>query len=239
MTVTFVEPSQVSALPVVVGGIGVTGPTGASPGSTGPTGNTGPTGFGPTGASVTGPTGNTGPTGKTGPSGPTGFTGPPGSLGGAGFTGPTGPTGVTGATGAVTNSSGATSATPTGNISTTETAMGLGASFVLTPTVSGNVIVVIAGMAINTTLAGDGTTITGRRGTGTAPVNGATSSLGTSFGLPQHYVAGTTSEQAGFTVMGRITGLTLNTQVWFDLSLVAVTGGGASVKDVQFIAFEV
>ncbi len=97
----------------------------------------------------------------------------------------------------------------------------------------------VAGMALNSTLAGDGTTITGKYGTGTAPTNGQTSSLGTTFGIAQHFVGATTAAQAGFTVLGKITGLALNTAVWFDLTLLAVTGGGASVKDVQFIAFEV
>lgn len=237
--------SPVSALPVVVVG-GPTGPAGTPGGPTGPTGPTGRTGA--TGAVAatgsTGPTGS-GPTGVTGNTGPTGFTGPPGSIGGTGVTGPTGEagptgsTGPTGPTGTVGPVSSGTSATPTGNISTTETAMGLGSSFTYTPTRSGKVVVMMAGMALNSSLAGDGTTITGKYGTGTAPTNGQTSSLGTTFGLAQHFIASTTAGQQGFTALGKITGLTLNTAVWFDLTLLAVTAGGASVKDVQFIAFEV
>ncbi len=241
MTVISVTPSPVSALPVVVGGIGVTGPTGASPGSTGPTG---PTGAGPTGASVTGPTGNTGPTGVTGVTGntgPTGLTGPPGTIGGAGFTGPTGNTGATGAVGTLGGSTSGLSASPTGNVSTTEKAMGLGTTsgFFYTPSGSGTIAVWIGGMAINSTGAGDGVTITGRYGTGTAPANGDTSGLGSTFTTAQHFVGSTTAGQQGFIVMGRVTGLSVGVACWVDLSIVAVTGGGASVKDVQCVILEV
>ncbi len=232
--------SPVATLPVVVVG-GPTGPTGPTPGSTGPTGSTGPASTGATGPTGrTGPTG-AGPTGVTGNTGPTGFTGPPGTVGGTGITGATGPTGMTGATGAVgtVQAYAANSAAPTGNISTTDTAMGLGGSIAYIPSHSGTIVVWVAGMVINSSGAGDGVTITGRYGTGTAPVNGATSSLGTQFGLPQHFVSSTTAGQQGFMVMGRITGLTLSTEVWFDLSIIAVSAGGASVKDVQVVVVEV
>jgi hypothetical protein len=133
-----------------------------------------------------------------------------------------------------------TSASPTGNVSTTEKAMGLGlvSGFTITPQVTGNVCVWIAGVALNSTAAGDGTNITGRWGTGTAPSNGATSGLGTQFGAIQHFIGSTTAGQQGWMVMGRVTGLALNTAVWFDVSLVAVTGGGSTVKDCQIIVFE-
>jgi hypothetical protein len=131
---------------------------------------------------------------------------------------------------------------PTGNVSTTAKAMGLGGSptsFVLTPAGSGIALVWIGGMATNTTAAGSGVTITGRWGTGTPPVNGATTGLGTQFGTPQRFVASTTAGQQGFIVMGKVTGMTVGTQYWFDISIVAVTSGGATVKDVQFVALEV
>jgi len=133
------------------------------------------------------------------------------------------------------------SATPTGNVSTTEKAMGLGlvAGFTLTPQVTGNVVVWMGGVALNSTAAGDGTNVTGRYGTGTAPSNGATTGLGTAFGQTQHFIASTTAGQQGFIVMGKITGLTLNTAVWFDLSLLAVTAGGSTIKDAQIVVFEI
>lgn len=131
------------------------------------------------------------------------------------------------------------SASPTGNVSTVEKMMGLGlvSGFSITPQLTGRLLCWIGGVALNSTLAGDGTTITGRFGTGVAPSNAA-AVTGTAFGLPQHFIAATTLEQAGFIVMGNITGLTLNTAVWIDLSLLAVTGGGSTVKDVQIIVFE-
>lgn len=242
MTVVDTTPAPISAQPVVVVN-GPTGPTGPTPGATGPTGPT----------SATGPTGNTGPTGFTGPgitgptgfsgvTGATGFTGPPGSAAtGPTGAGATGPTGVTGPTGAHSGVTGGNVASPTGNISTTETSMGLGASagFFYTPTNTGKLVVIISGMAINSTGAGDGTTISGRYGTGTAPSNGTTGSLGTLFSIPQHFVGSTTAGQQGFTIVGLITGLTLGVQMWVDLSLVAVTAGGATVKDVQCVIMEI
>lgn len=233
-----VSASPVSALPVVV----VRGPTGPSGDFGGPTGNTGPTGrTGATGAAAptgpTGVTGNTGPTGVTGNTGPTGYTGPPGTIGVGvtGYTGPMGATGPTGFAGAVYSGS---SATPTGNVSTTEKAMGLGGSFTITPTFSGTCILMIAGMVLNSTAAGDGVTITGRYGSGAAPANGDTGGLGTQFSIPQHFVASTTAGQQGFVLLGKVTGLTPGTPYWVDVSIVAVTGGGATVKDVQFLAVE-
>lgn len=138
---------------------------------------------------------------------------------------------------ATSNNASGTSATPTGNVSTTEKAMGL--AFAFTPQVTGNMLVWIGGVALNSTAAGDGTTISGRYGTGSAPANGATTGLGTLFGLAQHFVASTTAGQQGFICMGKITGQTLGTAMWFDLSLLAVTGGGSTVKDVQFIVHEI
>lgn len=238
MTVSDTTPSAVSALPVVVAN-GPTGPSGGPTGATGPTGITGATGrTGPTGALGTGPTGATGIAGTL--TGPTGMTGPVGNFGPTGISGPTGPTGVTGPTGAPFGSTGGVSATPTGNISTTEKMMGLGstAGFAYTPTDTGRLLIWVAGMALNATAAGDGTTITGKYGTGTAPVNGD-NSTGTTFGVAQRFIASTTAGQQGFTCMGRITGLTVGVAIWVDLALLAVTAGGSSVKDVQIIILEV
>jgi hypothetical protein len=116
--------------------------------------------------------------------------------------------------------------------------MGFGASFRLTPNSSGAVLVLFTGMVANASAAGDGVTITGRYGTGTAPVNGATSGLGTQMGAPQNFVASTTAGRQGFSVQTILGGLTLGTPWWFDLSIVAVTAGGATIYDVNCSAFE-
>lgn len=139
--------------------------------------------------------------------------------------------------GVVNNATAFSSASPTGGVSTTEKAMGL--AFAFTPSKTGNIVVNIGGMALNSTLAGDGTTITGRWGTGSAPANGATTGLGTQFGLPQHFVGSTTAGQAGFFITGEVTGLTVGAAIWIDLSVVAVTGGGSTVKDVTCSVIEV
>lgn len=126
-------------------------------------------------------------------------------------------------------------AAPTGNVSTVAKMMGLAGA--LTPQVTGRVLVIITGVALNATAAGDGTSITGKYGTGSAPANAA-ASTGSTFGLQQHFVASTTAGQQGFTCIGVISGLTLNTPVWFDLEVVAVTAGGSTLKDVQGVMIE-
>lgn len=129
-----------------------------------------------------------------------------------------------------------TSAAPTGNVSTTAKMMGL--AFAYTPDSTGRVVAIFSGMAFNSTAIGSGTSITGKFGTGVAPVNGA-ASAGTTFGIQQRFIAATVAGKHGFTCMAIISGLTPGTAYWFDLELVAVTSGGASVQDVQFIAVEV
>ncbi len=128
------------------------------------------------------------------------------------------------------------SATPTGNISTVAKMMGL--AFALTPQVTGRVAIFVGGVALNSTAIASGTNITGKYGTGAAPANAA-ASTGTTFGVQQHFIGSTTAGQQGFVCMGVVSGLTLNTAIWIDLELVAVTSGGATVKDVQCIAFEI
>jgi hypothetical protein len=117
--------------------------------------------------------------------------------------------------------------------------MGLGAfGAKITPASSGNVLVLFAGMVLNSTAVGDGVTIFGRYGTGTPPANGATSGLGIQWSIEQHFVASTTAGQQGFSLNSVVSGLTLGTQVWFDITLTAVGAGGSTVKDVQYTLIE-
>jgi hypothetical protein len=166
------------------------------------------------------------------------MTGPPGSVG-PGATGVTGPTGPAGAGASALTWNDAQATSPAGNVSTTEKAMGLGSSFSISPVNTGVVLVLMSGVALNSSAAGDGVTITGRHGAGTPPANGDTSGLGTAFSVPQHFVASTTAGQQGFCLHGVIFGLTVGAVTWFDLSIVAVTGGGATIKDVQFSVVEI
>jgi collagen type I alpha len=230
-------PAPIMARPVVVVS-GSTGPAGGPQGATGPVGPTGVTGS--TGA--LGLSGSTGPTGATGSpgvgafTGPTGITGPPG----AGLPGPTGYTGPTGMAGAASPFNFATFAPtdPVGNVSTVEKAMGLACAY--TPSFSGRCFLICAGIALNSSGPGNGTTIQLKYGTGTAPVNGATAGLGTRVAInaTQHFVASTAAGQQGFTIVALLTGLTVSTAYWFDLTLQAVTAGGASVKDIQLTLLE-
>jgi hypothetical protein len=116
--------------------------------------------------------------------------------------------------------------------------MGLGTFFTYTPVTSGKVALFFGGMVLNSTAAGDGVTLTARRGTGTPPANGATAGLGTQVGVSQHFIASTTAGQQGWVIFTIVSGLSLNVPVWFDISIIAVTGGGATIKDVQFLAIE-
>jgi hypothetical protein len=230
-------PAPIAAMPVVV----VVGPTGPGGGPTGPTGiqgsasvtgATGPTGL----IGSTGPTGITGPTGAGAFTGPTGKTGPPGSVGAVSTVpGPTGPTGMTGPFGSG-NFGANYLATPSGNIGLTETMMGL--AIYVTPNSTGRIFFVVGGVGLNTTAAGDGVQIKARYGTGTAPNNGNTSTLGTAYSAQPHLIVASTSEQIGFSIPGIITGLTLGTQYWFDISVIAITAGGASVKDISMVCVE-
>lgn len=236
MTTQSGTSAPIMAQPVVVVG-GPTGPSGGPTGPTGPVGIsivTGPTGpSGPTGRGLTGPTGVTGAGAFTGP---TGMTGPPGI--GLPSTVP-GPTGATGAAGVASGTQVYSNwiVAPVGNVALNETAMGLGPNFSFAPVSSGKVFIMISGMVINSTAAGSGVNITGRFGTGTPPTNGAISALGTAFSITQHFVASTTAGQQGFTIHSGLA-LSVGTTYWFDLSIQAVTSGGASVKDVQFCAIE-
>jgi hypothetical protein len=240
-------PAPIMAQPVVVVG----GPTGPSGGPTGPTGGTGPTAAtGVTGSTGrTGPTGNTGPTGVTGAgafTGPTGYTGPPGSPG-PGYTGATGPTGMsgidgaTGPTGAGFLGSARTAATSKSSgftgIGTSQICFGLNLRY--TPTVSGKLLIVAAGVAQNTTA--NAAQIFGFYGTGTTPAAGAAvPGISGQWGNTQHLadVSPASALWAGFTVVGIVTGLTLSTSYWFDVALSANGGAGAGIRDVQFILIE-
>jgi hypothetical protein len=135
--------------------------------------------------------------------------------------------------------------TPTAPTSTTRTTgvkMGLAGS--ITPTTSGKVLIVISGDIDNDTGA-DGAQVQIRTGTGTAPANGA-SLTGTTQGAlvkivnPNASGVGVTFTpgRQAFTVNAVVSGLTLNAANWIDISLAAITGGTARVRDVSISAIE-
>lgn len=232
-------PAPIMAQPVVVVG-GPTGPSGGPTGNTGPSGPVGQTG--PTG--ITGPTGFRGFTGPTGtPSvtaftGPTGFTGPAGSFGPVGPTGFTGPTGVTGSDAAIPGTRAAYVGKSSGftGVGTSQICYGLNHTY--TPTVSGRLLLLAAGVAQNTTA--NAAQIFGFYGTGAAPAAGAAvPGISGQWGVTQHLAESGNALWAGFAVIGIVTGLTLSTSYWFDLAISSNAGAGAGIRDVQFILIEI
>jgi hypothetical protein len=164
-----------------------------------------------------GPPGPQGPAGPPGPTGPTGATGPQGPTGATGATGPQGPAGPT--TSTVTFF---TPANPVGTTSVSEVMAGF--AIVFTPTRTGKMLVRFDGLA--GTLTGSvAVQFRGRYGTGTPPANGA-AAVGTSF--PQGALvvqSSTATVRATFAAVGTLSGLTLSTAYWFDISF--MTGNAA------------
>jgi len=236
-------PSQIMAQPVVVVG-GPTGPASGVTGTDGPTGNTGPTGLvgetGPTGPTGFGPTG---PQGEGAFTGPTGGTGPPGSFGGMGSVGPTGPQGAQGAqgvpgTGGLKNWLNTASSGPYGPYGTALTMLGLGVGHLHTTQYgSPRLLIIISGMMRNSTGgAGAGTKISGRYGTGAAPVTGAAVS-GNAFYTDQTHFTTDPDGYSGFSI-SCLASLSSSTPYWFDLAVASTAGTTAYVKDVLVTVME-
>lgn len=134
-----------------------------------------------------------------------------------------------------TTHTGTTSAAPTGTASATAVMMGLAGSF--TPTRGTKVILMASGQMQNSVL-GDGVTVDLRYGTGTAPTNGA-AVTGTLAGIAQTETSTAAAQRSGFALLGKVTGLTPGTAYWFDISLLAITGGTSTATGVSLVAFEV
>lgn len=127
-------------------------------------------------------------------------------------------------------------ASPTGTTVTSAAKMlGLGAT--ITPVKSTRILIAITGIAINSTI-GDGANFQIAYGTGGAPSNGA-AATGTAVGSVKHFVASTAAGQQGIALLWVVTGLTAGTTYWVDLQFEAVTGGTASIKDVDVVLLEV
>ena len=107
--------------------------------------------------------------------------------------------------------------------------MGLSGS--LKPIRSGTILVILSGYA-DTATSGRGGTIVLRYGTGTAPINGA-ALTGTAVQTISYFNQNS-GELFPFSVNDIITGLTLNTSVWIDISLASV-GAGTNTSRVRGI----
>ena len=238
----------IQAQPAVVVG-GPTGPSGGPTGPTGPqgavsvTGATGPTG--PTGPSgILGPTGAPGVAGSmTGPTGPTGL---PGLLGVSGPTGPTGPAGLELSSSPNIDQPRVISYTDTfgeffiTGVDTIERMCGVAIGFA--PTVTGNVLVLITGIAQN--VDNGGTNVIGRVWYGN-PSNRGDPVIGSPIGIVQNTYAPGMS--IPFTIMGLLHldlkpnqgGGSFFGAYNFDVSVQATVGAGAGVSNLSFTWMEV
>jgi hypothetical protein len=120
-------------------------------------------------------------------------------------------------------------ANPAGTTSTVGVMAGLGVAF--TPLSTGRVEVSIAGNAANSA-AGDGAAFQIRYGTGAAPANGA-ALTGTAAGGLAQITSGAAGAVTSVSLYAIITGLTVGTAYYFDISEAAVTGGTASITALQ------
>ena len=122
-----------------------------------------------------------------------------------------------------------TTAAPTGTAAVTPgVMMALGSA--ITPTKTGNVLIVINGYMNNSVVA-DQCTVGIRYGTGTAPINGA-AATGTALGLAVNLGQPTAGYNFPFSVTGIATGLTVATAYWVDAVLFHTTGGTCTIAGV-------
>jgi hypothetical protein len=124
-------------------------------------------------------------------------------------------------------------ADPAATTSTTGVMMGLAQA--VTPSKSGNFLVVFQGVAANT-LSGDGAFVELRYGTGSAPANGAV--LTGTLLLSTEMTAAANVQIVPFSISIYLSGLTVGTAYWLDLSVAATTAGTASVAGVSGTVIE-
>jgi hypothetical protein len=130
-------------------------------------------------------------------------------------------------------------ANPTGTTDTAGKMMGLAGS--ITPTQTGRMMIVVTGNLSNSTAAaGDGAKTQIRYGTGSAPANAA-ALTGTTAGslISMLLERATASDPFPFCVAAVVTGLTVGTAYWVDLSLAAITGGTAILTNLSISIVEI
>jgi hypothetical protein len=127
---------------------------------------------------------------------------------------------------------------PTSTTSTSLVMAGIGGAWKFTPLQTGMLEIGVFG-SMNNGTTGDGTTLKIAYGTGTAPVNGA-AATGTLLGNPitVTFVTGEITSGVPFSFYEYITGLTVNTQYWFDIQFESVTGGTSSLTNLHVTAEE-
>jgi hypothetical protein len=117
--------------------------------------------------------------------------------------------------------------------------MGLSAS--ITPVVSGKILIIVSGDMDNSA-DNNGAAVQIRTGTGSVPTNGVSLTGSAQGGLVKMQLTRTGNDtivtRVPFSLNAIQTGLTLNTPYWIDLSLTAITGGTARVRDVSISVVE-
>lgn len=126
-------------------------------------------------------------------------------------------------------------AAPGATTSTGGVMMGLDAR--ITPRKSGRVLVTISGDSRNTTNV-KGCIIQARYGTGASPANGS-ALTGTLKGYPVTTVGASVQNREGFSRTLLLTGLTIGTAIWFDVSLAANNSGTASIAGIEVVMVEI
>lgn len=137
---------------------------------------------------------------------------------------------------AATNS---TPADPTGTSNTTGLMAGCAGTF--TPATTGRMLLMAALNGTNSTAtAGDGVKCQLRYGTGSAPAN-AGALVGTAVGniCTMVLMRATASDLQSLTCIAIVTGLTLGTVYWLDLSEAAIVAGTGQLKNISLVAIEI
>jgi hypothetical protein len=128
-----------------------------------------------------------------------------------------------------------TPADPTGTTSTAGVMMGLAGA--ITPQYTGRALIVLTGNVANSTLM-DGINVQLRYGTGSAPANGG-AATGTAIGALNKTTSAVNAQKTGVALQAIVTGLTLATAIWIDVTLAAVTGGTVTLTNVSLSALEI
>lgn len=129
-------------------------------------------------------------------------------------------------------------ADPTGTVSTTGVMMGLGASWTITPAMTGRVVWIVQG-DLEVSTANTTAQVKIAFGTGSAPANGA-APTGTIWGTPINVAPANSPSQQPFSMAALHPGLTVGTAYWLDLILLSDSGSvTASLHQLNAILFEV
>lgn len=129
----------------------------------------------------------------------------------------------------------ATPADPAATSDTTGKMMGLAVP--ITPLVTGRLRIEVTGSIANDTI-NDGAAVQIRYGTGTAPVNGA-ALTGTAVGKLKTFTSLVAADRHGFACLAFVSGLTVGTPYWIDVSLKAITAGNANLYDLDVVTEEI